>query len=143
MVNTDRRERALRALALSRRHHLPLGMTSLMVGLSRDDVLAEVGEGFESYGNDWLATPRDTIPREMDALTEEGPEHLLIRDSRVASRIAQHNNAVRRYLNHGDPSRLFPMEVRIDGRIVRLASDPDTIDRLAAGGEIHLEVYRR
>ncbi|MEP7081872.1 MAG: hypothetical protein ABI841_02725, partial [Chloroflexota bacterium] len=89
------------------------------------------------------ATRRDRIPREFQILTEGGPEWIVTKDSRLASRLGQQNNAIRRYLNRGDPSRLRPITLRVGTRTVRLASDPATIDRIAEGGEIHLEVYRR
>lgn len=143
MADPDRRKRALEALALSRRHHLPLSSTADRVNLTPEDVLEYVAEGFEPVGDDWLALPRDRIQRELQVLTTEGPEWIVTHDSRLASRIGQQENAVRHYLDKGDPSRLRPLTVRIEGRTIHFASDPQTIDRLAAGGEIHLEVYRR
>jgi hypothetical protein len=143
MDYAERRGRALKALSLSRRHHLPLTESARRVGFAPDDVLEYVGEAFEQVGDDWRATKRDQLPRELGVLTEAGPEWILTHDSRLASRLGQHDNAVRHYLYAGDPSRLKPLTVRVGDRVIRLASDPQTIDRLAEGGEIHFEVYRR
>lgn len=133
----------MRALSLSRRHRLPLAQTAPRVGLTEEEILDETGDAWVRQANHWRATKADQIPREMGVLTEDGPERFLIRDSRLASRLGQQDNAVRYYLDTGDPSRLRPMTFRVGDRVVRLASDPQTIDRLAEGGEIHLEVYRR
>jgi hypothetical protein len=143
MDNIDRRQRALRAVALSRRHHVPLRYAAFKVDLDEDEVLAETGDAWERVGRDYFALPRDSLPRQMQVLTKDGPEWVETRDSRLASRLGQQDNAVKHYLNTGDPSRLRPMTLHIHGREVQLASDPHVIDRLAAGGEIHLEVYRR
>lgn len=143
MDHAQRRERALRALSLSRRHHLPLTESSRRVGLTPEDVLQYVGDAFQQVGDDWLATRRDRLPRELGVLTEDGPEWILTHDSRLASRLGQQDNAIRHYLWTGDPGRLQPMTIRVGSRVIRLASDPQTIDRLAEGGEIHFEVYRR
>jgi len=139
----DRRERALRALALSRRHHLPVSVTALKVGLDPAEVLKFTAEAFERAGDDWFALPRDRILREMQVLTESGPEWIETHDSHLASRLGQHDNDIKFYLERGDPSRLKPLVLRAGSRTIRLASDPQTIDRLAEGGEIHMEVYRR
>lgn len=143
MTDAERRERALAALALSRRSQLPLGAAAPQVGLTPEEVLFFAAEGFELHGDDWLAKEFDRIPREMGVLTEDGPQWILTRDSRLASRLGVHANAVRYYLEIGDPSWLHPITLRVGSRTMRLASDPQTIDRLAEGGEIHLEAYRR
>jgi hypothetical protein len=142
MDESDQRERALWALALARRHYLALPTAAAKVGLSEDEVLEHTGEAWEWRGR-WIAKPRDHLHREMQAITDQGPEWVGTYDSRVASRIGQHTSAVRYYLRTGDPSRLRGFTFRVGDRTVRLATDPHLIDRLAAGGEIHLEVYRR
>jgi hypothetical protein len=137
-------ERAFKALALARRHYLTIDTAAAKVGVSQDEVLEYTGDAWEWRGGDrWTAKRRDNLHREMQVITEVGPEWVDTYDSRIASRIGQQTSAVGHYLRTGDPSRLRPFAFRVGGRTVRLASDPETIDRLAAGGEIHLEVYRR
>lgn len=139
------RERALDALALTRRGH----SLRSAAGLTRTDprtVRRHVGSAFQKQGGRWVATKFDRFPREMTALTTTGPLDVTIRDSRTASLLAEHTNAVRAYRRFGDEGplrRLKRKEIRIRGQPVRLAIDPIRIDRLAAGGELHYELYRQ
>ncbi len=69
-----------------------------------------------------------------------------VRDSRTASLIAEHANAVRHYLHTGDDSRLRELRrttFRLRGRTFRLVADEDLIGRPAEGGGLHYELYVR
>jgi hypothetical protein len=83
----------------------------------------------------------------MALLTDQGPIWVEPADRRARSTLARHLNAVRRYLEYGDDRRLREFEGQTvetrDGQRLPLLTDLDTIDRLAEGGEIHFEVYRR
>jgi hypothetical protein len=83
----------------------------------------------------------------ITVLTPDGPREVRISEPRIRSLVARHMNAVSRYLEHGDPSGLAEFEdivlVTRDGDEIQLVTDLDVIDRLAAGNEIHLELYRR
>jgi hypothetical protein len=82
----------------------------------------------------------------MTVLTADGPTSLVIRDSRTASLIAGHANAVRHYLHTGDESRLDELRrqaFRYHGEVIRLVTDADVIDRLAAGSDVLYDVYQR
>lgn len=138
-------ERALDALALARREGLSLAEASRLTGLSPEVVLREAGAGFRREGGRWVARPFDRLPREMAVLTATGPEWVMIRDSRTASLVAAHANAVRAYVQHGDeePLRRLPRRgIRVGGRTIALETDPVRLDRLAGGGELHYELYR-
>ena len=81
----------------------------------------------------------------MTALTASGPREVTIRDSRTASLIAQHTNAVRTYLETGDERPLRKLRrkrIQVAGEEIELEIDPVRLDRLAAGGELHYELYR-
>jgi hypothetical protein len=138
------RERALDALALRRRGY-SLQRAS---GLARTDprtVLRHAGVAFRKEGGRWAARPFDRIPREMTVLTPAGPEAVTVRDSRTASLLAEHANAVAAYIESGDEEPLRTLRrrrVRIRGQPVVLETDPVRLDRLAAGGELHYELYR-
>lgn len=89
--------------------------------------------------------PVDRIPREMTAVTPAGPVPVTVRDSRTASLLAEHANAVAKYIELGDEKplgRLRRRVVRIRGQPVVLETDPARLDRLAAGHELHFELYR-
>src|SRR5438445_596157 len=106
------RERALDALSIARRRQQDLDEIAPLVGLTPSEVLREVEAGFERRGGRWIAKPRDRIPREMTVLTAAGPRSSVIRDSRIASLVAQHHNAVRHYIETGDTSWLEPFRHR-------------------------------
>jgi hypothetical protein len=80
-------------------------------------------------------------------LTPEGPTYLLVPDPRTRSRIAKHANAVDRYLVTGVTRGLRRFAgahvVLVDGSRLDFVTDLGTIDRLAEGGELHYELYRR
>jgi hypothetical protein len=90
-------------------------------------------------------TPSEAGP--ITVLTPDGPIAVKISDPQIRSLAARHLNAVRRYLEYGDPSDLAQFEdvvlVTRDGQRIRLATDLDDIDRLAAGNEVQLELYQR
>ena len=82
----------------------------------------------------------------MRVLTDRGPTLAVVRDSRTASHIAEHSNAVHHYIRTGDNSRLRRLRrkwVQIDGERIALVTSPQLIDRLAEGAELHYELYRR
>lgn len=139
------RERSLDALALTRRGH----SLREAADLARTDprtVRRHVGSALRKSGARWRPTPFDRIPREMTVLTAAGPETVVVRDSRTASLLAEHKNAVTAYVEQwGDESQLERLPRRsaqIGGRRYVLVTDPILIDRLAAGGELHYELYR-
>jgi hypothetical protein len=140
------RERALDALALSRRRGISLTRAAKLTGTTRRTVLRHVGHGFRREGRRWAPRQFDRIPREVTVLTSLGPIPVVVRDSRTASLIAEHANAVRHYLHTGDPGRLEGLPRRsfqLGGRRFPLVTDEDVIDRLAEGGELHYELYAR
>jgi len=138
------RERSLDALALQRRGY----SHTRAAHLARTDprtIRRQVGSALRKEGGRWAPRPFDRIPREMTVLTPSGPKVVTVRDSRTASLLAEHANAVAAYMEHGDEEplrRLRRKEIQVGGRRVRLARDPPQIDRLAAGGELHYELYR-
>jgi hypothetical protein len=140
------RERALDALALARRTGISLTQAARTTRTTRRTVLRHVGSGFRREGRRWAPRRFDRIPREVTVLTALGPVPVVVRDSRTASLIAEHANAVRHYLHTGDPSRLGGLRRRtfqLGGRRFPLVTDEDVIDRLAEGGELHYELYAR
>ena len=139
------RERALDALALTRRERLSLRRAADLTRTDPRTVLRHAGVAFRKEGGRWAARPFDRIPREMTVLTPSGPLEVTVRDSRTASLLAEHANAVRAYRDSGDEEPLRKLgrrRVQIRGEPVVLETDPVRLDRLAAGGELHYELYR-
>jgi hypothetical protein len=143
-LESSPRERALDALALTRRGY----SLRRAADLSRTDprtVRRHAGTALRKTGGRWRPTPFDRIPREMTVLTSAGPQEVVVRDSRTASLLAEHANAVASYVERGDEAPLHRLRrrlVRIRGQPIPLATDPVRLDRLAAGGELHYELYR-
>jgi hypothetical protein len=138
-------ERSLDALALTRRGY-SLRRASDLARTDPRTVRRHAGRALRKRGGRWTPTPFDRIPREMTVLTNGGPKEYVIRDSRTASLIAEHANAAGRYIERGDDSRLRHLRrrrIRVKGEDIDLAVDPVRLDRLAAGGELHYELYRR
>ncbi len=83
----------------------------------------------------------------MTVLGPEGPVWVELRDSRIATLVAQHHNAVRHYIETGDTSWLDPFKgqtIRVrDGPSIELVTDPERLDRLAEGSELTYDVYLR
>lgn len=142
----DARERALDALAIARRDGLSLSAASRRVRTTRGTVLKYAGNGFAKHGRRYSIRPFDRIEREVVLLEPEGPRYVRVRDSRTASALAEQANAIHAYVGRGDVSglnRLRGRRVRIAGKPYDLQLTPAQIDRLAMGGELHYELYRR
>lgn len=138
-------QRALDALALSRREHVSLTKASRLTRTTPRTVLRYAGSGYRHEGRRYIPRDFDRIPRELTVLTESGPRGVVARDSRTASAIAKHASAVGYYLETGDTSRLEALTrttFLVNGQPIRLPIDPDVLDRLAEGGELHYELYR-
>jgi hypothetical protein len=140
------REKALDALAIARRDQLDLGVAAYMVGVDPTVVIRHAGEGFEQRAGRWLARPFDTIRRDMTLLTADGPRAVRTHDSRLATELSRHHNAVKHYIETGDVSRLLPFrdrKVRTRKGLFSFATEPPVLDRLAEGGELAYDVYLR
>jgi hypothetical protein len=144
-IGSTPRERALAVLALTRREGLSLRAASDLARTDPRTVRRHAGQAFRKRGSRWAPTPYDRIPREMTAVTPVGQVPVTVRDSRTASLLAEHANAVAKYIEEGDEEplgRLRRRVVRIRGQPVVLETDPARLDRLAAGHELHFELYR-
>ena len=142
------RERALATLALMRRENLSLEAAANAVGTDPRTVLRYVGSALrhEGPGGDYQAIPHDRIPRTLHFITAAGPTEVTVHDSRTASRIAEHMNAVRTYLRTGDSSALKSFRgesFEAGGLNHQFVTDPDTLDKLADAGVLAMEgLYR-
>jgi hypothetical protein len=140
-------ERALRALSLMRRLGLSLPDAARTAGTTPASVIRQVGAHALYRGRrGWVAKPHDLIPRPMNFLTVGGPMWVLVQDSRTATLIGRHANALQAYLYRGDDRPLRRLRDRfliMGGRRLSFLTDLDAIDRLAEGGELHYELYRR
>jgi hypothetical protein len=113
-------------------------------GLSRSTARSLLGSSLTLDRTGRLQPRRfDRLYRgEMQLLTPDGRITVEVRDSRTATRLAQHASAVRRYVETGDDRalrRLRSKSVQIGGKKLDLLTDTRQIDRLAHAGEVSYE----
>ena len=143
----ESRELALATLALMRRNHLPLKEAAKQRGTTPSTVLIYTRPALRRGrdGNYW-ATPYDHLRRTLNFLTPRGPVAVTVNDSRTATEIAMHMNAVRAYLNDGDASGLarFGGKFVFSGRVAHpYIVDTRVLDRLAEADEVAIDgLYR-
>ena len=136
------RERALDVLSRMRREGRSLTRAAREAETTPRTVRKYVGRALTERRGHPVAKPFDRLLRRMRFLTPRGITELTTRNSRTASRIADHWAAVDHYLKTGDASWLRPFR----GKAVRaekvgrpFITDPRTLSRLAAAGEVAFE----
>ena len=134
--------RALEALALMRREGIDLKTAARKAKTTPDTVIRHLSPRALRKGRDgrWHATKRDTIRRPMDMLTTVGPRTVQPRDSREASLIARHLNAVQAFLDirpHGERELHAFRGRRAAG--FEFETDLDTIETRGFLGEMSAE----
>ena len=142
------RERALAALALMRREKLSLKAASKAQETDPRTVRRYVGSALRQDGprSRYKPTPYDRLARTLNVVTLQGPQSVVVRDSRVATKIAQFMNSVKEYLKIGDSSILKPFRgksFRASGVSYQFITDPDALEQLADAGVLAIEqLYR-
>lgn len=96
----------------------------------------------------YKARPSDTLLRVLSLPTSDGLMELAIRDSRMATLIAEYLNAVLGFLQTGDGSGLVPFRgqyvIDASGRKVPFLTDLDELERLGSAGVLSFEsLYAR
>jgi len=99
-----------------------------------------VPRALEKRGTRWQATAYDRYARSTDVITTRGVIRVTIRDSRTASLIARHHQAVGLYLEgKADASVLRPFRgkhFRVKKHAYVLETDPEALEQLGLGGEL-------
>ncbi len=140
-----KREAALDVVALMRREELSLTQAVRRhnrewpdARVSAASVKSLVPRALEKRGATWQPTRYDRYARTTDALTTEGVVKVTVRDSRTASLISRHGNAVQAYVwGRADESVLKPYRgkrFRAGKQTYVLETDPDTLIRWGLGG---------
>jgi hypothetical protein len=146
----DAHGRALEALNEMRRTGRNLRQAARAVGTTVENVLKFASGGL-TRGPRGRYTPKsfDRLLRPLEVMTRQGKVKIDVRDSRSASKIGSHYNALKRFVNTGDVSELQKFRravVRSNKLGVRQASDLD-LDQLmlqARAGELSFEhIYQR
>ena len=147
-TEAEHRDLALAALALMRREEVSLTAAASTVGIDPKTVLRYVGSALrqERPNEDYRAIPHDSIPRTLHFITPTGTVAVTVADSRIASRIGEHMNAVKALAQKGDSSALegFRGEsFEAEGVRYEFVTDVATLNRLADALELKIEgLYR-
>ena len=141
-----KREAALDVVALMRRERLSLAgavrrhnRTWPGARVSEASVKDLVPKALAKRGGRWTPTGHDRYPRATDAVTTRGIVRVTVRDSRTASLVNRHHNAVDAFLaGRQDEAVLRPFRgkrFRAGKQTFVLETDPAKLERLALGGE--------
>ena len=115
------------------------------VGTSPNTVWRYAGSALrqERLGGRVRAAAHDRIARRVNFITPKGKLAGTVHDSRTASALGEHLNAVKTFINNrGDSSALEKFEgksFRISGQVYPFVTDPETLERLADAGELVFE----
>ncbi len=138
------RERALQALTYLRRGQ-SLRQAAREAQTTVQAVLRYAGSALtRGPRGRYVPRPIERLYRPLRLITTQGVVEVGVRDSRTASLLARHANAVRHYLETGDAAPLAAFRgrtVRAEKRGYRLLDDRDLalLDQLGAAGEARFE----
>jgi hypothetical protein len=96
----------------------------------------------------YVVKKNDTLLRVLSIPTTEGPRTIAVRGSKQASLLGEYWNAVHRYLQTGDTSRLKAFHGQkitdASGEEIPLLVDPSALNRLGSAGVLSFEsIYAR
>jgi hypothetical protein len=135
----EARRRSLEALRIMRREGRSLSRAARDAGTTPKTVRRYADGALEGTSGGRLKARRaDRLLRVMNVLSTDGHVTVAVRGSGAASLVAEHANAVRRYLTAGDTGALDRfVGVRVAG--LTLETDPDAIETFALSGELDFE----
>jgi hypothetical protein len=133
------RARALDALAIMRTRETSLTAAAREAHTTPNTVMKWTGsELSEKRGGRRVVTSADRLYRTMRVVSSDGMREVEVRGSRQATRIAQHMNAIKVFLDTGDDEALRRFSgVKVAGLL--LETDPDRIEELARVHELSFE----
>ena len=138
------KERALAAIALMRREGMKLRPAAKATGTSPITVWRYAGSALRQQrpGGRIRDSAHDRIARSVNFITPAGRQSGTS-DSRTASALGEHLNAVKTFVNNrGDSSALKRFEnrsFRVSGQVYQFVTDPATLEKLADAGELAFE----
>lgn len=140
-AETQDRERALATLAQMRRDKVSLRAAARAYETDPKTVRRFAGSAIRrDKSGRYRAKPYDRIPRTLNFITEAGSVPITVRDSRTASRIAEHSNAVRKYVRpNSDASALEQFKnksFRVRGVRYRFVVDLDVLNILVSANSL-------
>jgi hypothetical protein len=139
------KERALAALSLMRRKAWKFGPAAKAAGTTPKTVWRYAGSALRQQrrGGHVHAASHDRISRRLNFISPAGKLAGTVRDSRTASAIGEHLNAVKAFINNrADSLALKTFEgksFRVSGQVYPFVTDAETLEKLADAGELVFE----
>lgn len=140
--------RARAALTQMRTREISLEEAAKEQGMSRRTLILYGNSGLQKLGRVWVPKKSDQLFRILKIPTPDGPREIGVRGSRKAAQVAEYWNAVHRYLETGDKSRLSKFEARFirdaNSAPIPFITDPKELKRLGSAGVLSFEsLYAR
>jgi hypothetical protein len=143
-LRTSQKQARARALdALSKvRHGETLTRAAKEAGTTPNTVAKYAGENLHHQRGRVVASRSDRLFRVMNVVATEGVQEVPLRSSRQASLVAEHANAVKKFLLSGDDEPLHKFSgVKVAGR--ELEVRPEILEELQRTGELEYEPYEK
>lgn len=139
----DARRRALEALALMRGRGWSLAKAAREALTTPRTVARYAASAIRKTGSGrFAAKPFDRLTRSLRFLTPDGQITIIVRSSKMASRIGEYWTAVDRYLSTGNADKLQKFvgkSIRIGKTRFDFVTDQKILDRVASAGEVSFE----
>jgi hypothetical protein len=121
-----------------------LTKTSREFGLDPRKVKAQAGSALrKTKSGRYVARPSDKLLRVLVIPSRDGLTEVVVKDSAVASKIAEYSDAVQKYLRTGDASKLkkFRRIKLLDekGNRIKLVTDLAELEKLGSAGVLSFE----
>lgn len=142
-------DRVVGVISKMRSERTSLQRASREAGISPHTVIRWGGPALQKRSNGrYAAKPNDRLLRVLMIPTPEGKREIAVRGSRQATQLAEYWNAVQKYLETGDASRLAAFRGKYikdaSGVLVLLPTDRAELNRLGSAGVLSFEsLYAR
>jgi hypothetical protein len=143
-VQQETWNRVVHVIAKMRSEGVSLTKASREFGVDPRRVRARAGSALrKTKSGRYVARPSDKLLRVLVIPSRDGLTEVVVRDSTVASKIAEYSDAVQKYLRTGDSSKLKKFRrVRLldeKGKRIKLETDPVVLQRLGSAGVLSFE----
>lgn len=144
----DTLERVLRVVSKLRTEKTSLKRASQEIGVNPQTVKRWATSALKKRNGRFVAKSSDQLFRVLKIPDEKGLREVTLRGSRQATLLAEYWNALNRYLQTGDASRLEKFRHKFikdaDGLEIPLPTDRAVLKRLGSAGNISFEsIYSR
>jgi hypothetical protein len=145
----DMWDRVVNVVSKMRTEKASLQRAARELGVSPRTVKRWAGSALQKRGSGkWIAKNSDTLLRVLTIPASDGTRELAVRGSKQATLLAEYWNAVHRYLQTGDASRLRKFEGQFikdaNGEQIPLPTNRKDLNRLASAGVLSFEsLYAR